>query len=98
MQNKEQIALIINGWTNNNKKYYFAITRYQEKRNGIYNSIILDIIKIKNAIYNRKYLYKKLLVVIKRLNIICFIIFVTRNNARPNDFMLNDFENAILAK
>jgi hypothetical protein len=60
-------------------------------------SVLLNIIELSEAVYNRAYLCKKLLKVTNRLGITYAILSVTRDNAAPNNTMLAEFE-AIIAE
>lgn len=90
-----RIALTTDGWSGNNKKDYSAVTAHYEDKDGFHHSIILDIIELEDATHDGKYLCEKLLEVTDRLYITCSIISVTRDNASPNDSMLDDFEKAV---
>jgi hypothetical protein len=59
--------------------------------------MLLNIIKLLKAVYNRAYLCKKLLKVTNRLGITCAILSVTCDNAAPNNTMLAEFK-AIIAE
>ena len=59
------------------------------------HALLLNIIKIIEPVYLGAYLYKKLLEVTNRLGITCAIMLVTRDNAKPNDSMLNDFKAVV---
>jgi hypothetical protein len=59
---------------------------------------LLDILEITELIYSRAYLYEKLLEVINRLGITCAIILVTRDNVKPNDNMLDNYEAVVQAQ
>jgi hypothetical protein len=59
--------------------------------------MLLNIIKLLKAVYNRAYLCKKLLKVTNRLGITCAILLITCDNAAPNNTMLAEFE-AIIAE
>ena len=61
------------------------------------HSLLLNILEIIKPVHLGAYLYKKLIEVIDRLGITYTIILVTRDNAKPNDLMLNDFK-AIIQK
>jgi hypothetical protein len=58
-------------------------------------SLLLDIIELTKPVYNGTYLVKKLLEVTDRLSIICAILLVIRDNASPNNTMLDEFEAVI---
>ena len=60
------------------------------------SSLLLNIIKLTNLVYNRKYLVEKLLEVIDRLGIIYAILSVTRDNASPNNTILNKFKAIVI--
>jgi hypothetical protein len=62
----------------------------------MYN-VLLDILKLIKPVHDGQYLVKKLVKVINRLQITCFIIFITRDNASPNNSILDEFK-AMVAK
>jgi hypothetical protein len=57
--------------------------------------VLLNIIKLLKAVYNKAYLCKKLLKVTNRLKITYAILSVTRNNTAPNNTMLTEFKAII---
>jgi hypothetical protein len=66
-----------------------------KKRKHVF--VLLNIIKLLEAVYNKAYLCKKLLKVTNKLEITCAILLVTYDNAAPNNTMLAEFK-AIIAK
>jgi hypothetical protein len=92
-----RIALITDSWAGNNKLDYITITgHFIYKATSKIESLLLDIIKLMNPIHDGLYLAQKLLEVINRLYITCAIMSVTRDNASPNNIMLDEFK-AIIA-
>ena len=59
-------------------------------------SLLLDIIKLTKPIHDGTYLVKKLLEVTNQLSITYIILLVTRDNASPNNTMLDEFEAVIV--
>jgi len=57
--------------------------------------MLLDIIELTNLIHDSLYLAQKLLEVIDRLHITCAIMSVTRDNASPNNIMLDKFKAVV---
>jgi len=74
---------------------YLAVTGYIITRAGEYISVLLDIIELKDAVYNRRYLYERLLEVTDRFDITHAVISITRDNASPNNTMLDEFEAVV---
>lgn len=71
---------------------YSTVTSHWEKVDGTHVSLILDIIKLTNPVYDGAYFCEKLLEITDRFGIICAIIFITRDNTNPNNFILDGFE------
>lgn len=90
-----RIALTTDGWSGNNKLDYSAITAHAHLKNGQQISILLDIIELEEAVHNGEYLCKKLLEVTDRFNVTNSIISITRDNASPNNSMLDEFEAVV---
>ena len=63
---------------------------------GIMESLLLDIIELTKPVYDGTYLVKKLLEVTDRLSITCVILLVTRDNASPNNTILDEFKAVIV--
>ena len=74
---------------------YLAVTGHIIIRAGEYISVLLDIIELKDAVYNRRYLYERLLEVTDRFDITHAVISITRDNASPNNTMLDEFEAVV---
>jgi hypothetical protein len=91
-----RIALTTDAWAGNNKLDYICITGHIQHLDGIMESLTLDIIELTNPIHSGKYLAKKMLEVTDLLGITCATISITRDNASPNNVMLDEFE-AIVA-
>jgi hypothetical protein len=88
--------LTTNGWAGNNKLDYIAVTGHIiHKASGKIESMLLDIIKLTNPIHDGLYLAQKLLEVIDKLQITCAIMSITRDNASPNNTMLDEFEAVV---
>jgi hypothetical protein len=91
-----RIALTTDGWAGNNKLDYIAVTGHIiHKSTGKMESLLLDIIELTNPVHNGLYLAQKLLEVTDRLHITCAIMSVTRDNASPNNTMLDEFEAVV---
>jgi hypothetical protein len=73
------------------------VTAHYITKEGEHVSVLLNIIKLSEAVYNKAYLCKKLLKVTDRLGITCAILSVTRDNTAPNNTMLTEFK-AIIAE
>jgi hypothetical protein len=71
---------------------YVAVTMYFTTRDKVKENLLLDIIKLIDLVHSREALCAKLLEVTNRLGIICAIISVTRDNAKPNDIILDNFK------
>jgi hypothetical protein len=92
-----RIALTTNSWASNNKLDYITVTRHIiHKSTSKIKSLLLNIIKLINPIHDSLYLAQKLLKVTNRLQITCAIMSITRDNASPNNTMLDKFK-AIIA-
>ena len=81
-----------NAWDRGNKCQYVAVTGHGRTRAGVVFSTLLDIIELTDPCHDGHYLCTKLLEVTDRLGIICAVISVTRDNASPNNTMLEEFE------
>ena len=92
-----KISLTTDNQAGNNKLDYIAIINHFIKKNNIQRSIILDIIKLTNPIYNNEYLCKKLIEVTNRLRITCAILSITRDNTASNDTILAAFKQKVKA-
>jgi hypothetical protein len=77
---------------------YIIVTGHYTTEDGKTHSLLLDILEITELIHSRAYLCKKLLEVINRLGITCAIMLVTRDNAKPNDNMLNNYKAVVQAQ
>ena len=80
------------GWAGNNKLDYEAVTAHYITKEGEHVAVLLDIIELAEPVHDGIYLCKKLLEVTDRLAITCAIISITRDNASPNNTMLEEFE------
>ena len=87
-----RIALTTDEWAGNNKLDYVAVTAHFTTRDRVKENLLLDIIKLTDPVHSGEALCAKLLEVTDRLGITCAIISVTRDNAKPNDTMLNNFK------
>jgi hypothetical protein len=87
-----RIALTTDEWAGNNKLDYIAVTAHFTTRDGVKENLLLDIIELTDPVHSGEVLCAKLLEVTDRLCITCAIISVTRDNAKPNDTMLDNFE------
>jgi hypothetical protein len=90
-----RIALTTDAWAGNNKLDYIAVTGHFNTSNGIQESLLLDIIELDEPVHSGFYLAKKLLEVTDRLNITRAIISITRDNASPNNNMLDEIESIV---
>jgi hypothetical protein len=84
--------LTTDAWSGNNKMDYIVVTGHYITPDFETHSLLLDIIVIPEPVHLGSYLCEKLLEVINRLGITCTIMLVTRDNAKPNDLMLDNFE------
>ena len=57
--------------------------------------MLLDIIELTNPIHDSLYLAQKLFKVTDRLHITCAIMSITRDNASPNNIMLDKFKAVV---
>jgi len=87
-----RISLTTNGWAGNNKLDYIAVTGHFRTKEGEQKAVLLDIIELTKPIHDGQYLCEKLLEVTNRLGITCAILAITRDNASPNNTMLDEFE------
>jgi hypothetical protein len=71
------------------------VTGHYTKKDREHVSLLLNILEIDELVYSGAYLCRKLVEVTDRLGISCAIMSVTRDNAKPNDSMLNDFKDLI---
>ena len=90
-----RIALTTDAWAGNNKLDYIAVTAHWKDINGKMESILLDIIELKNPSHTGTYLCKVLVEVTDRFDITQSILSVTRDNASPNNTMLEEFEKLV---
>jgi hypothetical protein len=74
---------------------YIVVTGHYITKDFETHTLLLDIIEITEPVYSGAYLCEKLLEVTNRLGITCAIMSVTRDNAKPNDSMLNDFKAVV---
>ena len=92
-----RVALTTDAWSGNNKLDYAAVTGHiitkGEKSEHI--SLTLDIIELSDACHSGVYLATKLLEVTDRWKITQSVISITRDNASPNDSMMDEFEAAV---
>jgi hypothetical protein len=93
-----RIALTTDAWSGNNKKDYMAVTAHGKTHAGVVFAILIDIIELEDPVHDGNYLCEKLLEVTDRLGITCAIISITRDNASPNDTMLEMFEAVVEEK
>jgi hypothetical protein len=89
------ISLTTNGWAGNNKLDYIAVTGHFRTKQGEQIATLLDIIELTKPIHDGPYLCEKLLEVTNRLGITCAILAIIRDNASPNNTMLNEFEACV---
>ena len=93
-----RISLTTDGWAGNNKLDYIAVTGHWQTKSGEHNSVLMDIIELTNPVHDGRYLCEKLLEVTNRLGITCAVMSVTRDNASPNDTMLEEFEAVVASQ
>ena len=93
-----RVALTTDGWSENNKLDYSAVTGHIVTSAHEHISILLDIIELSDACHNGPYLATKLLEVTDAFDITSSMISVTRDNAAPNNVMLSEFEAAVNEK
>jgi hypothetical protein len=79
----------------NNKLDYITVTRHYETVDRERVTILLDILEINEPVHSGTYLASKLLEVTDRLQIIYTIISVIRDNVKPNDTMLDEYEAVV---
>lgn len=91
-----RIALTTNAWASNNKLDYIAVTAHYNLLDDIKISTLLDIIELTNPVHLGEYLATKILEVTDQLGITCAIISITRDNASPNNTILNEFEAVVI--
>jgi hypothetical protein len=91
-----RIVLTTNGWAGNNKLDYIAVTGHIiHKATGKMESMLLDIIELTNPVHDGLYLAQKLLEVTDKLQITCAIMSITRDNASPNNTILDEFKAVV---
>jgi hypothetical protein len=90
-----RIALTTDAWAGNNKLDYIAVTGHYETVDGEYVATLLDILEIDEPVHSGTYLASKLLEVTDRLQITYAIISIIRDNAKPNDTMLDEYEAVV---
>ena len=90
-----RISLTTDAWSGNNKNDYVAVTVHFRNRAGDIETFLLDIIELLEPVHDGHYLCTKLLEVTDRLGITCAIMSITRDNASPNDTMLEMFEAVV---
>jgi hypothetical protein len=95
IQSGGRIALTTDGWAGNNKADYIAVTAHLESLEFEADSFLLDIIELTAPVHDGVYLNQKLIEVTDRLGITNYIISVTRDNASPNDTMLQEFQTSV---
>ena len=84
-----------NKWASNNKLDYIAVIGYFKTKARKHVALLLNIIELIKLIHDSAYLCEKLLEVTNRLSITCAILAITRDNASPNNVMLDKFEACV---
>jgi hypothetical protein len=87
-----RISLTTDAWAGNNKLDYVAVTGHFRTKEGEQVSLLLDILELTQPIHDGPYLCDKLLEVTNRLGITCAILAIIRDNASPNNTILDEFE------
>ena len=87
-----RISITTDAWTASNNKEFIAVTRHWINTDWKQRSQLLDIVHLTDPIHDREYLAEQLLSVTNDFNITKYIFTITRDNASPNDSMLDQFE------
>jgi hypothetical protein len=73
-------------------KEFIAVTGHWINKDWKQRSQLLDVVHLKDPIHSGEYLAEQLLSVTNDFNITEYIFTITRDNASPNDSMLDLFE------
>lgn len=87
-----RISITTDAWSARNYKEFIAVTGHWINKSWKQRSQLLDIVQLKDPIHSGEYLAEQLLSVTDDFNITEYIFTVTRDNARPNDVMLDTLE------
>jgi hypothetical protein len=89
-----RLSLTTDTWSSRNYKSFTAITGHWIDSDWVQNSQLLDIIQLTDPVHSGEYLAEKLSEITDSLKITKAIFTITRDNATPNNTMLNGFEAA----
>jgi len=87
-----RISLTTNCWSARNYKDFIAITAHWINSKWEHKSYILEALELQDPIYSGAYMAQLLLQVTDDFGITNAIFTVTRNNASPNNVMLDGFK------
>ena len=87
-----RISITTDAWTATNSKEFIAVTGHWINKDWKQRSQLLDIVYLKDPLHSGEYIAEQLLSVTDDFNITEYIFTITRDNATPNDSMLDTFE------
>jgi hypothetical protein len=91
-----RVSITTDTWSAKNRKEFMAITVHYVDRNTFENiSNILDVILLTEPFHSGKYMSKKLYEVTEFFGITMAVFTCSRDNAKPNDCLLHDFEKKV---
>ena len=87
-----RISITTDAWTATNFKEFIAVTGHWINKDWKQRSQLLDVVYLKDPLHSSEYIAEQLLSVTDDFNITEYIFTITRDNATPNDSMLDVFE------
>jgi hypothetical protein len=87
-----RISLTTDTWSSRNYKEFAAITGHWINKDWVQRSTLLDIVELQEPIHSGEYLAEQLLQVTNNFDITQAVFTVTRDNAGPNNTMLQELE------
>ena len=91
----KRICVTTDSWSARNYKSFTAMTGHWINSEWIHNLELLDIIELTDLVHSRDYLAEKLSKIANSLKITHAVFTVTRDNASPNNTMLDKFESLV---
>jgi hypothetical protein len=89
-----RLSLTTDTWSSRNYKSFTGVTGHWIDSDWVQHRQLLDIIELIDPVHSREYLAEKLSKITDSLKITKAVFTITRDNASPNNTMLNDFEAA----
>jgi hypothetical protein len=90
-----RICITTDGWLARNYKSFTAVTGHWIDSDWVHNSKLLDVIELTDPVHSGEYLAEKLSEITNSLEITPAVFTVTRDNAAPNNSMLDEFESLV---